>query len=204
MMLDRARWSHKVTTDAAVEPLSVSEAKSHSRVDITDDDTLVQKQIKSARLATEELLSRALITQTHTLKIDRFPYDGQAIYVPRPPLQSVTSISYVDSDGYSQTWDASNYVVDDSSEPGRIYPAYNVSYPTTRDQRNAVTIVYVAGYGDASTDVPEDLISAISLMVCNFYENRSTTTFGTASVLPKNYDWLIERHRVPFWDIFGA
>jgi len=200
-MSNRVRWSHKVTTGSTAEPISTQQAKDHCRVDISEDDQLINQNIRAAAKATEEYCNRALITQTHTLILDCFPSDGQAIFLPRPPLQSITSVNYVDTDGVTTAW--TDFATDTSSEPGRLYPNYNVSYPTTRDQRNAITIVYVAGYGDDSEDIPDDILSALKLMVCNVYENRSPIAFAQSSELPKNYDWLLTRHRVQLWDIFG-
>jgi uncharacterized phiE125 gp8 family phage protein len=39
-----------------------------------------------------------------------------------------------------------------------------------------VTIVYKAGYGDASTDVPDKTIAAIKLFCGHLYENRIAVT----------------------------
>ena len=44
---------------------------------------------------------------------------------------------------------------DTTSEPGRIELDYAKTIPSNRDENNSVTVRYVAGYGTATSDVPE-------------------------------------------------
>lgn len=196
------KWHHEVTTGPAAEPLSTAEAKAHLRVDVTDDDTLIDEMVKAAREDVEGYLSRALIAQTHTLKLPRFPGDHSAIQLPRPPLISVTSITYIDTAGASQTWDSSLYTVSTTAHPGRVYPIYGGSYPSTQATPDAVTIVYTCGYGAASTDIPSDILHAVRLMVANFYDTRGPIAFASPQVIPLNYRWLLDKHRILFTDVF--
>ena len=163
-----------VTTAPSVEPVSLAEAKEHLRVIHDDDDAYIELLITAARAYVEEHSARALCTQTITLKLPRFP---ARIELPRPPLASVTSITYVDGDGTTQTLSSSNYRVSTSGEPGFIDPAYNISWPTTRDIADAVTVVYVAGYGAAAA-VPSLVKQAIKLMVAHLYETREPVNVG--------------------------
>lgn len=128
-------------------------------------------------------LGRALITQTWDLVLDAFPdatadNPYAAIRVPLPPLVSVTSITYTDTDGVSQTVSASDYDVDSTSEPGEIRPAYGESWPSTRDVRNAVTVRFVAGYG-AAASVPEPVKLWLRLRVSTLYAHREQFVTGT-------------------------
>lgn len=159
----------RLTTPPAVEPITLTEAKTHLRVSGTDDDDRITALIAAAREEAETITGRAFITQTWRLTLDRFPLAGP-IVLPRPPLQSITSLAYVDSDGASQTWDAANYRVSANNEPGRIEPAYNEVWPTTRLVSEAATVTYAAGYGDAASDVPGGIKNAILLLVERYYD----------------------------------
>lgn len=65
-----------------------------------------------------------------------------------------------------------------------IAPAYGTSWPSTRPQREAVQVVYVAGYGAAS-DVPANVRQAILLQVGHMYANREAVVTGTiATTIP--------------------
>ena len=185
--------SFAVTTAPASEPITTAEAKSQLRIDSSDEDTLVDNYITVARQTLETLMRRAFITQTITLKYDSFP---SRIRLPRPPSASVTSITYVDTDGATQTWDSANYVLDSQVEPASIQPAYGVDYPNTRTQPNAVTVTYVAGYGSAS-DVPESIRLAIRLLVGSYYENREATSVAKVNELPLGIQMLVASNEIP-------
>jgi uncharacterized phiE125 gp8 family phage protein len=170
------------------EPITLDEAKEHCRVDVDDDDNYITSLIAAARRITESMTDRALITQTWRLKLDRFPCD--CIYVPRPPLASVSSITYVDTQGATQTWSSTEYRVDTDSYVGRITPAYGYTWPVLLPVINAVTITFVAGYGNADA-VPQDLKQAMLMLIGHMYENREPVTFGQPSLLPLGYNTLV-------------
>ena len=64
--------SLKRTTAPAAEPITLSEAKSHIRVDTAFDDTLITGYIKTAREWVEDYIDRALITQRLVMTLDVF------------------------------------------------------------------------------------------------------------------------------------
>lgn len=180
------------------EPLTTAQAKAHLNVDHTAFDTQIESLIKSARRSCEAYLGRALITQTWKLYLDCFPSDGCAIRLPNPPLQSVTSITYIDQDGATQTWASGNYQVDTVSTVGRIILAPGEAYPSTESGRiNAVTITYVCGYGDASTAIPENILHAVRLTVGDFFTLREDTIIGNvANDIPNGAKRLLTQERV--------
>ncbi len=184
-------------TAPVAEPISTAEAKSHARVDISADDTLIDDYIAAARRWAELYTRRQFVTATWDLTLDAFPLSDRCpIWVPLPPLQSVTSISYVDADGQTQTWDAAEYLVDSKSEPGRILPAYGETWPVTRDQANAVTVRFVAGYGLAAA-VPATLKTAVRLLVSHLYETREPIITGTiVAKVPLGVEAVLHAYRV--------
>lgn len=189
--------SLKVITAPAEEPVSIEEARAHLRITGSDQDLEISRWITGAREMAENYTKRALITQTVDYKRDSFP--GWLIIVPRPALQSVTSITYVDTDGATQTLSSSLYRVDSDSEPGRITPAYGEVWPVTREVINAVAIRFVCGYGAASA-VPQAIKDAMLLMIAEKNENREQSITGTIiDEIPLNAKWLLRPYRV---DIF--
>ena len=124
-------------------------------------------------------------------------FAGDAIRVPLPPLQSVTSITYIDTAGDSQTLAASKYTVDTSSEPARIVPSFSNDWPSTRAQIDAVTVRIVAGYGVSGSDVPAPITSALLLIAAHYYEQRQPVVVGTiVADLPMAVDALLAPYRV--------
>lgn len=172
-----------LVTGPAIEPVSLADAKTHLRVEVDDENALIQTLISAARQWVETFTHRALITQTWDLKLDGFLCGSDdAIELPLAPASSVTSIAYVDSNGDTQTWASANYTTDLPSGPkaqrGRIVPAYSMFYPSTRDVVNAVTVRFVAGYGSTAASVPQPIVAAIKLMVAHWYAQREPVNIG--------------------------
>ena len=181
-----------VNTAPAEEPVTLEEAKTQCRVDNTHDDDEITSIIVAARIQAELNLSRYIITQTIDAYYDRF----QSCF-EMPPLQSVSSITYLDSNGDSQTLASNQYVVDSKSIPARITPAYGVTWPSTYDQTNAVTIQFIAGYGLAAS-VPECIKQWIKIQVTHYFDNRAPVVVGSSvAEIPRTYvDGLLDSERV--------
>lgn len=190
--------------DPAEEPVSLAEAKKHLRVpdELTDDDELIAGQIAAARQRCEVEVKRAFVTQTWDLYLDGFPrFDpgGEALWyvlrnlqrgyppatgrestveIPRPPLQSVEWIKYLDPAGVEQTLDPSAYRVLHGT-PGGVVPAAGRCWPATLCGPDVVTVRFVAGYGGAAA-VPAHVKAAIKLFVGDLYEHRESYVVGQA------------------------
>lgn len=175
----------KLKTPPASEPISLAETKSYLKVSGTTDDVLISQMISAVRKSCEDWTGRALVTQTWTLwrdafphrKKDRLPHDGyfelpvdfadeaqRVISIPRPPLQSVTFLKTYNTGNQATTFDASKYLMDAASEPGRIVLNQSNSWPTGLRPANALEIEFVAGYGDASA-VPDALKQGMLLWI---------------------------------------
>lgn len=165
-----------VSVAPAQEPIPLEEFKAHARVVDAEEDALLAGYVMAARKVIERRTHRALITQTWTASIDRFPLsqDGM-IELPGGKLQSVTSISYVDLAGATQTWSSSEYTVHTEFDPGRIGLAHNEDWPAVREWGLPITITYIVGYGDDPADVPEDLRMAILMLALELAERRHDT-----------------------------
>ena len=162
------------TSAPTVEPVTLSEAKAHCRVDTTADDALIQGYITTAREWVEDYIDRALVTQQLVMKLDAFPAE---IELPRPPMiasgtATAVTITYVTGEaGGTATLSASEYRVDRDSTPGAIRTLYAGSWPSHLIDQNSVTVSWWAGYGDPTT-VPQRVKSAILMCVHELYEKR--------------------------------
>ena len=161
-----------ITVEPTVWPIGIEEAKLSARISGSDEDSLIERYVKLATKQVEIDSRRALLTQTIALYLDQFP--GRTIYLERPPVQSVSTIRYVDTDGTTQTLSSTLYTTDLASEPCRITPAYGQTWPFTRFQTNAVTVTFVAGF-TGQEFVPEFAKHAIALLVGEWYRNREAT-----------------------------
>ena len=183
-------------TAPTVEPVLLEEAKNHLRVDIQEDDPLIDAYIQAARQWCEAFTRKAFITQTWDVYFDAWP-DGRAIWFPKPPLQSVTSVKYTDEDGIKSTLSSSDYIVS-TGTPGLATLKASADWPSdTLQAADGVVVRFVAGFGDAAENVPEQVRQSIRLLLGHMYENRETVVVGTISTsLPFAVEALLwpQRH----------
>src|SRR4029077_5681508 len=147
----------------AVEPLTAAEAKERLNIGGEVSDEVMDAYIMAARQrndGADGYLGRAFITEMWPGRDDTFPTDDNGrIYIPLPPLQTVT-VSYLDSTGNPVTLvDGVDYRVVQAQRP-YILPLS--SWPSVTGV-DGVTIEFVVGYGDAGADVPEPIRTAIAL-----------------------------------------
>lgn len=138
----------------------------------TTGDPLLNMLITAARQHAETYLKRKLITQTLDLHLDNFPCWTLRLPVP---LQTVTAITYFDSNGVEQTLAADQYLVDSTTEPARITPAYGLVWPVTQYRNNAVKVRFVAGYGAASA-VPACVKNWMLVRIKTLWDQRDQLT----------------------------
>lgn len=188
-------------TPPTAEPVTADEVKAHCNIESTADDVLLNGYIAAARRVGENLTKRQFVSATYELVLDRFPGWTGAIELPMPPLQSVTSVKYIDEDGVEQTLSTDLYTVDTDSEPGRIYPVYDEEWPDTRGQRQAVRIRYVTGWPveTSGPTTPENIRTWVMIRVAGWYESREPIIVGTSiAELPRDYiDGLLDEWRIP-------
>lgn len=183
----------KVQTEPAAEPVTVREVKEHLRISHMADDELLGYYITAARQVVEQRTWRTLVTTTLDYYLQGWP-PGDTIVLPRPPLSSVTSVTYTDTDASASTFSSASYHTDTASTPGQIVLKYSASWPTaTLQTSNPIVIRYVAGYGAASA-VPQWAKMAIRWLVGHYYENREAVTLAPGVVavnVPLGVDSLL-------------
>lgn len=186
----------KLISPPAVEPVSLAEAKAHLRLDSDADDAYVSALIRTARERAELFLRRALITQTFDCTLDGFPANRRSIDLPRPPLQSIESVKYIDTEGNLRFFEPESYVIDTASdETGRVALAWNRYWPIAGSSINSVVIRFIAGYGDSPENVPEAIRHGILIEISNLYENREDIVVGQSISLLSLSEKLLWAYR---------
>lgn len=200
-----------VTVTAPTDtPITLAEAKAYLRVTANDFDALITDLIWTATEFVERETQQQILTATKRFTLDTFPtaqpwvetLDGQSrlvyqpplreIRLPTPPLQSVTSVQYVDAaTGDVLTMDPGDYTVDADGKPGRVVLNEGKAWPNARRVANAVRIVFVCGYGDA-TATPKLFKQAVRWMVGHLYEHREAASEVTLQELPLGLQNVIE------------
>jgi uncharacterized phiE125 gp8 family phage protein len=174
-----------LVTPPAAEVVSLDEVKAMLKFEASPnpEDALLDIFRLGAIAMAENFLNRKLLTQTWDLTLDGFPCssDCQEIWLPYGATQSVTEIKYLDTDGVEQVWDAALYRLDTVYSQGRITPAFGEVFPQTQAVKGSVTIRFVCGYGDAPSDVPQEIRLAILFSTRVWYDNRASGDMPTTA-----------------------
>ena len=84
-----------VETAAANSIITTATAKTHLKVDISDDDTLIDNLIEAATQAAQDYTNRYFINTVLIMKADRWE-ETKTLY--KSTVSSVTHIKYYDND----------------------------------------------------------------------------------------------------------
>jgi uncharacterized phiE125 gp8 family phage protein len=160
------------------------------------EGTLISDLITTAREYCEKITGRGLATQTLEVYLDCFP-DKTEIKLPKPPLQSVTSVTYKNSNATITTMtENTDYIVDVDSEIGRIVLPYGESWPSfTAYTVNPIVITIVTGY----TSIPKTIKQAMKLLIGHWYANREATSDVTNKQIAFAVSALLSLDRVTWF-----
>lgn len=182
-------WYPTTVAAPTAEPVSLDRAKAHLRVDHADDDAVISIIIQAARAHLEKacgvrFASRASVS----LKCDGFADFDR---LPEVPVTSVSAVSYVDTDGTTQTLSTNVYELRADGIDAAIILKSGQSWPSTQDG-SRITVTATLGYSSA----PEDMVLAMLLLISHLYDNRSAVAIGEAAAeLPFSVNALICNHR---------
>ena len=184
------------------DAITLAEAKEYLRIDTDDEDADIRRMLNAATTEAQRTTDRPFVTATYQLGLNGFPYNGCSAFpgrieFPNAPLQSITSIKYTDTDGNEQTVDAADYIVNTAGQPGFVDPAFGTAWPTAQLIADSVRIVFVCGYGDDGSYLPEDLSYAIKLMTSHFYENREIVSTDSMTEVPYTWKSIMAQYSIP-------
>jgi len=174
-------------TPPAVEPVTLAEAKAHLRVDTSDDDAYVQNLVTSAREWCEQYLDRTLVHTQWVMRFDKFPDSGiEPVELPRPPMvmsgtATAVTVTFTQEAGPTSTYSTAEYRVDRNATPGAILPIYGSTWTPHRQDDNAISVTWWAGYGASGSSVPAAIRHAILMLVGHWYEFRTSVLTGSIS-----------------------
>lgn len=204
-----------VATAPAAYPVSLADAKTHLRMDLSADDTYIDGLIAVATAAAEKFTGRALINRTYDMYLDAWPceaarsnewWDGvregafvgnpvRALELPFPPLSSVSGVTYYDDSDNATAWASTNYHVDTKSEPGRIALKQGGIVPLPTKTINGIKVSFVAGYGAGASNVPDVIVQAVKMIIAHLYEKRGEDK-GEDAVVASGASKMLQAYRV--------
>lgn len=174
------------------EPLSLAEAKAHLRLDGSDEDALLSSLIRAAREHLERATGLCLIHQTWRLYLDKWP-DGDVIQIGKGPVQTIETILVFDADGNPSDITATDMLLDGTARPVRLWLR---DPPSPGRAINGIEIDFIAGYGEAGSDVPDTLKRAMLTHVAQMFAFRGAILpENQPAATPAGYDRLVSPFR---------
>jgi len=146
--------------------LTLDEAKKWLRVEGTEEDALIAAIMKGAVSYAENYLNKTVGNNTYHMAMDSFE---SAIQLLRPPVNEVTKIEYVDTEGVLQEFDLLLTKLDKDS--GKIYLNAGESWPDIANEPFAVHIYYTCTGMFAASEA-DDVLDAIKLTLTYRYDYR--------------------------------
>lgn len=158
-----------LVTAPTSEPITLTQAKKQLEISPSDNahDDHITLLIQTAREQWEHDTDSACLTQTWSVTLKEVIDDE--IYLPKRPIQSITSITYYDSLNAQQTLSTSVYGLDAAARAVRL--KHMQIWPFMLDRWDAMTVTYVCGYTSSSL-VPAAAKQAMLLLVGKYFENR--------------------------------
>jgi uncharacterized phiE125 gp8 family phage protein len=157
----------------AEEPVSVAEMKVFARIDDSEEDPTLAELLAEARALAEERTWSRFVTQTHDAYYDGFT--DLANGLPYPPVASITSVTYVDTNGDTQPVANTVYELGENIGIGVVRLQYDQTWPTdVRSHPDSVIVRFTCGYGAASA-VPLRIRQAIIVYATHLCDGRDET-----------------------------
>ena len=162
--------------------MTLTEFKAHAKITQTyEDDYIEDVLLPAATEFCQNWQGRQYISCGFTDRFDYWPDACSSLELRWCPVSAVSQITYVDASGIDGNILTSTiYETDLVICPAEIFLAYGQSWPAIRSKRNAISAVYTAGYGVAST-VPARAKQAINLLANHWIRNREGVLVGSVS-----------------------
>jgi len=175
--------------------IKLQDVKDHLRIKDGTEDTLIQAYLNTAIFHYEDFTGRIVNVSEFKCTLDSFPSNGKLVELMRYPVKAIQEIKFVDADGADQVLVLEDCRID-YSEPLRLAPALNKSWPVVAPVLGAITIKFECGYADVASLRPSAR-QAILMMVGHFYNNRESVVVGrVTNEVPHSARMLMENDKI--------
>lgn len=182
--------------------ITIEEAFKHLVLDITadaDQVDFVTSLIKAATEYCEAYQRRCYLLTEWEAYLDKWPLF--AILIEKTPVISISKIEYKDLNGVWQTLSEANYSVNLIKQPARVI--FKNTLPIIDPEEfNNIRITFKSGYVNSlgAQDIsliPENVKSAIKLIIGHLYEHREQVTSGSSLTnMDFGVDTLLDINRI--------
>ena len=182
---------YKVTAKPSTNAVSLSEAKKDLRINGNYADSTLLTMIAAAQDYVEGICGLHTTSRTTVIYMNSWP--TRKTTLPISPIQSVSSLKYLDGDGNLQSVASSIYtLMDDEYEP-RVYKKASQSWPNNlSDEYERIFLTVVSGYGDSANLTPPAVRYAIRFLINHWFTNRVPVVVGAVPIsIPKTFDSIV-------------
>lgn len=167
--------------------VSLADMKEFLRVDHTDEDTTIGALLDAASAYVSDYTNRHLNTSgTATFYLPSFRPSALAF----GPVRSITSVTYADENGDSQTLSTSLYYLGKVRDNTCMIYFHDVP---TLQLYNALPIEITASVGNTPSP---NIKHAFRMLVAHWYENRRSVVMGTPTEVPTGVQSLLNVERI--------
>lgn len=190
-------FTYNVSTAPVNKPVSLTEVKTHLKIDPTDatQDDYLNLLIDMAIAFGEKYTKRTFIDTGFTTYRDDF---NDSLLLRRSKVSAVASIKHLVS-GVLTTLAGTVYDFTDVDGFSEIFLQVDQVFPTDIDAiPQAVEIIFTAGYGPDTTDIPADVKFAMLNHIAFLYSNRGDCAGDCSgdSLVPGTVKSLYDKIRI--------
>ena len=172
----------------------VSLCKSILRVDFDADDAVLSFYLDAAQAFIERHTRRYLSPKSLIKHLRGFTSDE--VTLPFPPFNSLTSITYRDTDGLTQSLTSANYILETSGAITRV--RFYGDLPDLDEDEPRVSITWSAGYTTGTA--PKDLQLAVIRLAGTYYMNPEAVSMLNLQQVPFGVRAVIDSWACPTVD----
>jgi uncharacterized phiE125 gp8 family phage protein len=132
--------------------VTIEMARTAARVNGTALDDEIKVHVGTATTEAEHYTGLVFIDRTYRITLDSLVGD---IEMPVSPAREVVNFIYTDENGDLQELDPADYMLDETTQPGFLIPAFGKAWPVTRSVAKGVQIDVVCGFGPTPATVPD-------------------------------------------------
>ena len=171
-MTERGLWVSNnqkpstVFTASTLDLFSIQELKDHLFYVEDENVSTVLSMSVGARDWCQQYVQSDFLTTTRRVRLNYFPNSIQLDY---GPFQSITEITYTDTDQATQTLSTDFYKLNEDT--GVVTLKYDQIWPDTLSDEDNISIKYVTGATDACL-VPGGLKAGVKYLIKALYDNR--------------------------------
>jgi hypothetical protein len=199
-----------VQGEPAAEPATLVDVKLVLRQDGSDDDALITRYIKAARVMAESYCNRAFINRSIEVWWDGFPSvhdvlsnevvnipavgiattrSGNELELPLGPWSAAT-LQLINDVGTATDVNTAVYFLDPAA--GRLCLRNGQTWPATTRDRQGVKLNGTIGYGAAAANMPGGVVTAIEMLAAQLYQSKGGCDTG---VMPTSVAGLLNPFR---------